>query len=370
MLKTLLSNERPVSALVGLSPRPVKGAFGWAHDLGLEELHFRYDSAVGLKAIIAIHNSQHGPALGGTRCISYATESEALADVVCLAQGMTYKSAFAQLPYGGGKAVLLRPEKIVDRKVYFETYGQFINSLNGRYVTSVDVGTCSRDMDIIRRKTPYVLGTSLDSGDPSKDTAKGVLKGLQAAVKVILDRDDFENLRIAVQGIGKVGFALAEMLHEQGARLAVSDLSPEVMQGFADKFGAELLDPGAILSSRCDILCPCALGGIINQETTNLIQAKIVCGSANNQLAEDCWGDLLFQRGVTYVPDYVVNAGGLIHIVYGSDAASCKRHIEGIYLSVMEILTRSQAENVPSHRLANRMAKQMIRDRTATPTVA
>lgn len=335
------------------------GIFDHAAVHGMEDLHFKVDSASGLKAIIAIHSTRKGAALGGTRCLKYPSEHHALEDAMRLAKGMSYKSAFAGLPYGGGKGVLLRPDKIEDPDAYFERYGEFIDSFNGRFITAVDVGTKVSDMDIIVRKTKFVLSTSADSGDPSFHTAQGVLNAIKAAVKVKLDRSDLHGTLVAIQGIGKVGYNLARLLHENGAKVAVCDINQDAVQRCIDELEAIPVEPAQIIDFACDVLSPCALGSIINTETVHRIRAKIICGSANNQLAEDEQGDVLYQNNIFYVPDYVVNAGGLIHVIFGVGIETNKR-IEAIYDSVFHIYQQSLTEKQPCHRVANKIAEQIL----------
>ncbi len=336
-----------------------KDIFHIAEAYGMEDLHFKVDPATGLKAIVAIHSTRRGSALGGTRCLYYPTAHHGLEDAIRLARGMSYKSAFAGLPYGGGKGVLLRPKNIKDRDAYFECYGQFINSLNGRFITAVDVGTKVSDMDIINRKTKYVLSTSADTGDPSLHTAKGVLNAIKAAVKVKLNRSDLDGILVAIQGTGKVGYHLARLLRTNGAKLAVTDIDHSLEQRCVDELGAVTIPPEGILSYECDVFAPCALGGIFNESTTHRIKAKIICGAANNQLANDKHGDLLHRKDIFYVPDYVVNAGGLIHVIYGTGHESDDR-ISSIYDSVCNIYQRSIATGEPCHRVANSISEQIL----------
>ncbi len=333
--------------------------FGQADGLGGVDLHFRSDPRLGLRAIIAIHNTRLGRALGGTRCRRYLSEIQAIDDVMRLAQGMSYKSAFASLPYGGGKAVLIRPETLADREAYFEGFGEFVDSLNGHFVTAVDVGTDVSDMDVIARKTEFVMSTSANSGDPSLHTAQGVLNGILAAVYVRLKRHDLESVSVAIQGLGKVGLSLARLLHKRGANLLVNDLDRNLMQRCVDEFGATPVATNEIITKNCDVLAPCALGGIIDNRSLTSIRAKIICGSANNQLAQEQHGDWLFSKNIYYVPDYVVNAGGLIHLCFGSSTETEKR-IAAIYDSVADLFERSQACHRPSHRIANELAEQRL----------
>ncbi len=339
--------------------QPKLGVFDYASVHDIQDLHFKMDPASGLKAIIAIHRTHKGAALGGTRCLTYTCEHKALEDVMRLAKGMSYKSAFAGLPYGGGKGVLLRPEKISDPEAYFESYGEFVESFNGRFITAVDVGTKVTDMDIISRKTQHVLSTSEGSGDPSEYTAVGVLNAIKAAVKVKLDRSNLEGCLIAIQGIGKVGYHLAKLLHGHGAKLFVSDINQELMQRCADEMGAMPIEPAKIMGFECDVLSPCALGGGLNDVTLPRINSKIICGSANNQLAEDRHGDMLDEKGIFYVPDYVVNSGGLIQVIYGDSEETHKR-IDGIHDSVCRIYGQSLIDGQPCHRVANKIAEQIL----------
>jgi leucine dehydrogenase len=333
--------------------------FELASTFGLEDLHFKQDLATGLQAIVAIHNTSRGPALGGTRCMSYATESAAIVDVIRLAQGMSYKSAFAHMPYGGGKAVLIRPHQILNRDAYFESFGKFLNTLNGRFITAVDVGTGVDDMDRIAHCSPFVKCTSNHRGDPSGDTAKGVLNGIKAAIKVCLQHDDLHDVRIAIQGVGKVGTFLAELLHQEGAKLIVSDINHKSAEYCAQLFGAEIVSPEQIYSVHCDVFSPCALGGSLNANTMHLINARIICGSANNQLASISVGDSLHQKQIFLVPDYVVNVGGLIHIVIESNAEA-QTKVSEIYDAVIDIYRRSQKNNIPSQRSAIQMVEQIL----------
>ena len=297
---------------------------------GHERICFHHDPATGLKAIIAIHSTQKGSALGGTRCLPYPTEYEALEDAMRLAKAMSYKSAFAGLPYGGGKGVLLCTDKISERKAYFESYGEFVETLNGRFITAVDVGTKVSDMDIIVHKTQFVLSTSESTGDPSLHTAQGVFNAIKAAVQVKLNKPDLAGVLIAIQGVGKVGFHLARLLHKNRAKLAISDINNTAVQRCVDELGAMPIDPEQITAFTCDVLSPCALGNSINDQTVQDVQAKIICGAANNQLANEEQGDVLYQNNIFYVPDYIVNAGGLIHVIYGTSAETDKR-IAAIY---------------------------------------
>ncbi len=359
MYTSMSQKVLPYPASQETNTQSKRGIFDHASAYGIEDLHFKIDPISGLKAIIAIHRTHKGAALGGTRCFSYSSEYNALEDAMRLAKGMSYKSAFAGLPYGGGKGVLLRPDTIKNPDAYFESYGEFVDSFNGRFITAVDVGTKVSDMDIIGRKTKFVLSTSKGSGDPSEYTAVGVLNAIKAAVKVKLNRADLEGIFVAIQGIGKVGFHLARLLQQNGAKLAISDINQVMVQRCVDELGATVIDSTKIMGFECDVLSPCALGSGINDMTIQDIQAKIICGSANNQLAEDRHGDLLSQKNIFYVPDYVVNSGGLIQVIYGDSDETDKR-IKGIYDSVCRIYQQSLIDKQPCHRVANQIAEQIL----------
>ncbi len=326
---------------------------------GLDEIHFRSDPSTGLKAIIAIHNSNLGPALGGTRSWDYHSTEHAIADVVRLARGMSYKSAFAGLPYGGGKAVLIRPHTIENPSAYFEAYGKFIDSLGGRFITAVDVGTSVGDMDIIANQSAHVLSTSATHGDPSFFTALGVYKGICAIARLKFDRADLNGLRVAIQGAGKVGVHLASLLHKHGATLCVNDLNPNAVQQCVAKFDATPLSKTDILNRESDIFAPCAMGGILDESTANNVNTAVVCGAANNQLAEENVGDILHNRGIFYAPDYVVNVGGLTHVILG-DTDELRRRIERIYDAILDIYQRSIETDEPAHRVADRIAEDIL----------
>ncbi len=320
-----------------------------AAELGVEELHFRIDPGSGLYAIIAIHSTRRGPALGGCRCLGYASVDDAIADALRLARGMSYKAAICRLPLGGGKAVLMRPQTIADRRAYFETLGTFIDQLGGRYITAVDSGTDVADMDLIARRTVHVSSTSVASGgvgDPSASTALGVCRGIEAAAHWRLGRTDLEDLDIAIQGVGKVGHLLAGLLHQRGARLMVSDRDAIAAERCRDEFNASILSPESIYGAEADIFAPCALGGTLNRETIPRLRAPIVAGSANNQLAEARDGDRLYRAGILYAPDYVINAGGLMHVAL-ADQASIHEKVLTIYDLLAEIFQKSAHQQKP-----------------------
>lgn len=330
---------------------------------GFGDVHCRVDEKTGMKAIIAIHNTTLGPALGGCRFIYYPDTTSALYDAMRLARGMSYKAALANLPLGGGKAVIIQPAQPYDREGYLRNFGQFVNDLNGRYITALDSGTQLSDMDIISQHTPYVASLSKHNGDPSPYTAKGVLRGIEAAVAFKLGKESVQGLHIAVQGLGHVGYALAQFLHEKGATLTVADIEPRRVDQAIRDFGAKSLPPEEIHKVPCDVFSPCALGAVINDLSLNQLQTNIIAGAANNQLAHTYHGQRLHDKGILYATDYVINAGGLMF------AASKYLHIhendlndqiDNIANTLTEIFNRSQHENKPPSEIADAIAKEKL----------
>ena len=334
---------------------------------GHEEVIFCHDKAVGLKAIISIHNTALGPALGGTRMWNYKTEEEALIDVLRLSKGMTYKAAAAGLNLGGGKAVIIGDPKTQKSEGLFRAFGQFVNSLNGKYITAEDVGTCESDMEYIFMETPWVTGIPKDfggSGDPSPYTAHGVLMGIKAAVKEKLRTDNLKGLRIAVQGLGNVGTNLVKYLVEEGAKVIVSDIDAEKVKKHVDKFSVEAASADQILFADCDVLAPCALGAVINDQTIGKLKCKVVAGGANNQLAEARHGDQLKEIGILYAPDYVVNAGGLMNVFVELEGYSPDRAFDKtrkVYDNCLKVFEIAKRDNVGTHTAADRLAEERIR---------
>ncbi len=332
-----------------------------ASSLGFGDIHFKFDPATGLRAIIAIHNTHLGPGLGGCRCVSYPSTEAATIDAMRLARGMTYKSAISGLPQGGGKSVLMRPTQIRDREAYFESFGRFIDELGGRYITAVDSGTSVADMDVIARTTKYVACTSAGSAgtdDPSPHTAVGVRRGLEAAVEFKLGRSDLDGIHVAIQGVGHVGYPLASQLHERGARLTVSDVNKAAVDRCADEFHADVAEPEDIYDVECDVFSPNALGAVINDDTLSRLRTKIIGGAANNQLAESHHGDVLHKRGILYAPDYVINAGGVIQIV--TDKSALNEKLSGIYDTLMRIFEQSAKKSEAPHHVADGMVDAIL----------
>ncbi len=336
--------------------------FDFQHLTSFNDLHLKYDPATGMKAIIAIHSTKLGPALGGCRFVSYPQTGAAIIDALRLARGMSYKAAISNLPFGGGKGVIIKPAGPFDRKALFEAFGQFVADLGGRYITAKDSGTTLDDMDIISTITPYVSSTS-EMVDPSPFTAHGVRRGIEAAVKFRLGRDDLDGLHIAIQGVGYVGHYLAKELHELGATLTVCDVDAAAVQRCVDEFGATAVDATAIYNVDCDVFAPCALGAIINDTTIPQIKASIIAGAANNQLEEPYHGKELQKKGILFAPDYVINSGGLIHATtkyqHGSDDLADQK-IHAIYDSVLEIFQRATQQNLPPNVVADHIAEERL----------
>lgn len=331
-----------------------------------EELLFCQDKASGLKAIIAIHDTTLGPALGGTRMWTYASEEEAVIDALRLAKGMTYKNAVSGLNLGGGKTVIIGDPATDKNEAMFRAFGRYVQGLNGRYITAEDVGTTEEDMNIIYQETDYVTGTSPSygsSGNPSPATAFGVYQGMKAAVKAAFGSDSLEGRTVAVQGVGNVAYHLCGHLHEEGARLIVTDINKEAVRRAVEAYGAKAVDPDEIISADCDIYAPCALGATINDESLPWIRARVIAGAANNQLSEPRHGDDLHERGILYAPDYVINAGGVINIadeLQGYNKERAWKQVAKIYDSISRVLEISRTSGIPTYAAADHLALERI----------
>ncbi|MBY0122458.1 branched-chain amino acid dehydrogenase [Bacillus sp. S/N-304-OC-R1] len=340
--------------------------FKYLEKYDYEQVVFCQDKTSGLKAIIAIHDTTLGPALGGTRMWTYASEEEAIEDALRLAKGMTYKNAAAGLNLGGGKTVIIGDPKKDKNEEMFRAFGRYIQGLNGRYITAEDVGTTVADMDLIHEETDYVTGISPafgSSGNPSPVTAYGVYVGMKAAAKEAFGSDSLEGKVIAVQGVGNVAYSLCKHLHEEGAQLIVTDINKEAVQRAVNDFGAKAVEPNEIYGVECDIYAPCALGATINDETIPQLKAKVVAGSANNQLKEERHGDILHEMGIVYAPDYVINAGGVINVadeLYGYNAERALKKVEGLYQSIEKVIEISKRDNIPTYKAADRMVEERI----------
>ncbi len=333
---------------------------------GHEGVHFFEDAASGLRAIIAVHNTNRGPASGGTRFWAYESDADAITDALRLSQAMSYKNAMARLSIGGGKGVILKPKGEFDRKALFEAYGRAVATVNGTYITAEDVGVSPNDMAVIRTQTPYVAGLPDTSGDPSPVTAEGVFRGLKVAARRVFGSDDLSDKRVAVQGLGSVGYALAQHLAKAGAGLFVTDIDEDILDRARTELGARVVRPDAIHAQDVDIFAPCALGGAINAKTLPQLSAKIVAGAANNQLATPDMAEALQRAGILYAPDYVINSGGIINIdaevshpTYDPDWVKGKlAELEDTLHLVFEKAAEAQATTVS-------VADQMARERLA-----
>ncbi len=341
------------------------------HDYG--EVHFRLDAGSQLRAIVAIHDTRLGPALGGCRFISYASERAALIDALRLARAMTYKAALARLRHGGGKAVLIRPPGELDRGALFASFGRFVDQLGGRYLTTEDSGTSPDDMELVRKSTRHVCGFGLPSGgsgDPSPFTALGVRRGIEACVRWQLGKGSLSGVRVAVQGVGNVGYHLCKELAACGAQLSVADVRDELAARVASDFGAEIVSSATIHKQACDVFAPCALGGALNDRTVPELRCAIVAGAANNQLASAHNGEMLQARGILYAPDYAINAGGLINVaqeVAGYDAEKARARTLLIHDTITEICERARATSSPPSRVADAMVREILDAAPAQP---
>jgi leucine dehydrogenase len=344
--------------------------FGQASFNDHEQIVFCHDKDTGLKAIIGIHNTVLGPALGGTRMWKYANEWEALNDVLRLSRGMTFKSAISGLNLGGGKAVIIGDSKIDKTPEMITSFGKYVNSLSGRYITAEDVGTTTADMDLIRDVTPYVTGISEErggSGNPSPVTAYGVYMGMKAAAMHQFGSDKLAGKKILVQGTGHVGETLIDYLTKEGALVQISDINEARMQEVSAKYGATVFAGDDVYSADVDIYAPCALGATINDDTINKIKAKVIAGAANNQLANDIvHGKILQEKGILYAPDFLINAGGIINVyaeIVGYDKAEAMRRTENIYNTTLEIFNVAESKGITTQQAAMAIAQQRIDDK-------
>jgi leucine dehydrogenase len=341
-----------------------------------EVVAYHHDPKSGLRAIIAVHNTNLGKALGGCRMWPYASEDEALTDVLRLSRGMTYKAALAGLPQGGGKSVILGDPRRDKTPEMMRAMGKFVDTLGGRYVVAEDSGTSVADIRLMAEVTRHVGGladaksvAAGRTGDPSPATAYGVFIGIQACVRAKLARADVKGLKVAIQGAGNVGYRLAKHLHEAGAKLWVTDMHPPAVERCVAEFGATAVEMSSIFAVDADVFAPCALGAIVNDRTLREIKAGIIAGAANNQLAEPRHDAAVAQRGILYAPDYVINAGGIIDIYYegpGYDEAKVRAHLERIGTTLADIFERSKRERRPTGEIADRMAEERFRAYSAS----
>jgi len=333
-----------------------------------EQVIYCQDTTVGLRAIIAIHSSTLGPALGGCRMWNYTTEEEALRDVLILAKGMTYKASISGLSLGGGKAVIIGDAKIQKTPELLRRFGEFVETLNGHYLTAKDVGMNAEDLKVVLQRTSHVLGVAglpNSSGDPSIATAWGVYHGMRACAQFAFGKKSLEGLTIALQGLGGVGYQLLRYLREEGACLIGCDIDPAMVARATGESEISIVSPEEIYGVKCDIFSPCALGGSINSKTILEIQARIIAGAANNQISQPEQAEHLMKKGIIYAPDYVINAGGMINVYYemkkeGYDRERAFLHISQIYHTMISILEHSQREKRSTAYIADLIAEKRI----------
>ena len=338
---------------------------------GYEQLCFFNHTPTGLKAIVCIHNTVLGPSLGGTRFWNYTTEEEAAEDVLRLARGMTYKSALAGLALGGGKAVIIGDASVlrkdpIKREAFWRAFGRYVEGLSGRYITAEDVGTSTQDMVYVNMETNYVVGLPGRSGDPSPYTALGVFKSMKACCKHVYGDNSLKDKIVAVQGVGNVGYYLCKYLHEEGAKIIVSDVAEDRVARCVEEFNSTSVAADAIYGVYCDMYAPCALGATVNDATIPQFKCKIICGGANNQLKDpSVHGQVLKEKGICYAPDYLANAGGVINVSYeyaegGYNEEAALRDIDRIYYRMSDILRISDETGQLTHQTADKMAEERI----------
>lgn len=332
--------------------------------MGHEQILFCQDEETGLKAIIAVHNTVLGPALGGTRMWAYKNETEALTDVLRLSRGMTYKAAVSGLNLGGGKAVIIGDSRKDKTEALFRRFGKFVNNLGGKYITAEDVGISPREMNWVNMETPHVSGLPGKSGDPSPVTAYGVYMGMKAAAKHAYGNDSLNGKKVAVQGVGHVGEYLTGYLAKEGAKVYITDIHEDTLKRVAKSHGATVVGTDEIYDIDMDIYAPCALGATLNDDTLSRLKCAIVAGAANNQLKEEkTHGEAVLKQGLIYAPDYAINAGGLINCyteVKGLSPDWAMTNAEDIYSTIYNIIAESKETNTPTYLVANKMAERRI----------
>ena len=343
------------------------GIFYDLENYGHEQVTFFHDKETGLRAIIGIHSTVLGPALGGCRMWKYADEQEAIRDVLRLSRGMTYKAAVAGLNLGGGKAVIIGDARTEKTPELMKAFGRAVESLGGRYITAEDVGMNVSDIDVMRTETLHAVGGSNEggSGDPSVMTAFGVFQGLKAALKHAGLGDKLEGVKVALQGVGHVGYHLCSYLSAAGAKLYITDIYPNQVEKVVQEFGAEVIDPDKIYSVDCDVFAPCALGAILNSRTIPQLKCKIVAGSANNQLETEEDGFELFRKGIVYAPDYAINSGGLINVAAELDGYNQEKvlaKVSRVYETIQDILEHSRELSIPPHKAADAIAEKRLEE--------
>ncbi|GLS84673.1 Leu/Phe/Val dehydrogenase [Paraferrimonas haliotis] len=329
-----------------------------------EQVVFCQDPATGLRAIIAVHDTTLGPAVGGCRMWNYQSDDEAINDVLRLSRGMTYKNALAGLDFGGGKSVIIADPRTKDREALFRAFGRAVDKLGGSYYSAEDVGVTTKDIMNAYKETPFMAGLEGKSGDPSPFTAFGTYQGIRAAVEHRLGKTNLEGLTISVQGVGHVGYYLCKHLHEAGAKLIVTDINQESLARVEKEFGAIVVAPEDIYHQEVDVYAPCALGATINDTTIPKLKAKVIAGCANNQLAERRHDDVLKSLDILYAPDYVINAGGIINVFFERDydADKSKAKVAEIYTTLCKIFEQSKLQDRPTGEVADEMARGIISD--------
>jgi leucine dehydrogenase len=330
-----------------------------------EQVVFCNDKDSGLKAIISIHSTALGPAVGGCRMWQYDSDEGALIDVLRLSRGMSYKNALAGLKMGGGKSVIIGNSKTMKSEKLFNAFGRFINDLGGKYISAEDVGITPKDMGMMHQKTPHVVGLEGRSGDPSPLTAYGVYKGIKAAAKYRLGRNDLSGLKVAIQGIGHVGYYLCEYLSQENAEIIVADINKESIDRLTDNFTVKVVNSDDIYHQDTDVYSPCALGATLNDTTLSQLKCSIIAGAANNQLAEDRHGEQLKKQGILYTPDYVINAGGIINVSFEIEGKAYNKQdalnkVDNIYGTLLEIFERADFENKTTNSVADALARCRI----------
>lgn len=337
--------------------------FDYLEEHDFEQLVFCQDRSTGLKAIIGIHDTTLGPALGGTRIWDYESEDDAIIDVLRLSMGMTYKNAAAGLNLGGGKTVIMGDSSKIKSEALFRTFGRYVESLGGRYITAEDMNTTTQDMAYINAETDHVVGLEGKSGNPSPVTALGVYRGILAAVNEVYGSDDLTGKVVTVQGLGQIGYSICKHLHDAGAKLYVTDIRKERTDRVVNDMGATAVAPDEIYGMDCDIFVPCAMGAVINDFTIEQLKCKIVAGSANNQLADEKHGQMLKDKGILYVPDFVINSGGVINVyeeLQGYNAERAMGRASAIYDAVKRVIEISKEDDIPTFKAAERMAEERI----------
>jgi len=340
-------------------PVPLDDMFAQGH----EQVVLHHDPDTGYRAILALHSTALGPAVGGTRVWRYTSADHALRDALRLSRGMTYKNAVAGLALGGGKAVVMLPEGPVDRAALFRAHGRAVHALGGRFVTAEDVGTTPADLEVAARETPFVAGIAGKGGDPSPWTARGVFVGILACARFAWGTDDLAGRTVAIQGVGSVGAALARLLAPTGARLLLADLDAARVQALAEELGATVVPIGESLAADADVLAPCAMGAVLDDASIPRLRARIVAGAANNQLAEPRHAEALAARGIVHAPDYVINAGGVISgspTLLGETHDRMVRRVDAIADTLTDLLARARRDGLTTTHAADAMAEQVL----------